>query len=87
MLVNICDEELLGETLKEANLEMHISKEYFGGEPVDEDKALYLVRSCTMANLAGERIVSKVLEAKLASELAVKRVGQVSLLMIYKFQG
>ncbi len=86
MLVNVCDEELLGETLRGANVEMHISRDYFGGELVNEDTALNLVKSSHIANLVGDRIVSMVLEAKLASEFAVKRIGKVAFLMIFKFQ-
>ncbi len=84
-LVNICDKELLGTTVKGMGLEMHISHEYFDGELVNTNQALNLVRSSNIVNLVGERIVSKVLEAKLASERAVKKVGKVSFLMIFKF--
>lgn len=85
ILANICDEELLGKTVKGENLEMHISKDYFGGERVGEDEALRLVKTSSIVNLVGNRIVKKVIEEKLAHELAVKKVGNVSFLMIFKF--
>lgn len=66
-------------------VEIRISKEYFGGDPVDSRKALALVQNSSMASLAGRRIVEEVLRAKLASEKAVKRVGAVPFLMIFKF--
>lgn len=84
-LVNICDEELLGTTVKGGEVDMHISREYFGGEKVNEDEALTLVKGSSIINLAGSRIVDRVIDEKLASEHAVKRVGSVSFLMIYKF--
>jgi len=86
-LVNICDEELLGATVKDKQVEMNISKDYFGGHLVKLEEALELVRSSGAANLVGERIVSKVVEAGLASKLAVKKVGKVLFLMIFKFMG
>jgi hypothetical protein len=85
LLVNICDEELLGSTVQGNGIDMHISREYFGGEKVSENEAIELVRHSTIVNLAGSRIVDKVVEAQLASKLAVKTVGDVSFLMIYKF--
>lgn len=85
ILLNICDEELLGTTVKGGKVEMEISRDYFGGDKVSEDQAINLVRVSSIINLAGTRIVEKVLDKKLASERAVKKVGPVSFLMIYKF--
>jgi hypothetical protein len=85
ILVNICDEELLGTTVKGGNTDMEISRDYFGCDKVNTRQALDLVRGSSIINLAGTRIVERVVEEKLASERAVKRVGSVSFLMIYKF--
>lgn len=85
VLVNICDEELLGTTVKGEKLEMEISREYFGAEKVNELEAISLVRNGSIINLAGSRIVEKVVGQKLASERAVKKVGSVAFLLIYKF--
>ncbi|MGI0078113.1 MAG: DUF424 domain-containing protein [Nitrososphaerales archaeon] len=84
-LVNICDEELLGKTVKHGDVEMPISREYFGAEKVSESEAISLVKNSSIINLAGARIVEKVVKAELASPQAVKTVGDVSFLMIYKF--
>lgn len=84
-LLNICDEELLGTTIKGDTVDMHISKDYFGGAKVNDIQALDLVKQSSIVNLAGSRIVERVLESNLASERAVKRVGSVAFLMIYKF--
>jgi hypothetical protein len=85
ILVNICDEELLGTTVKNGEVDMAISREYFGSDKVNEVEAINLVKSSSIVNLAGSRIVSKVVDANLASERAVKQVGDVCFLMIYKF--
>ena len=84
-LLNICDEELLGTTVKGGQVDMHISKDYFGGSLVNESEALSMVKNSSIVNLAGSRIVEHVLENNLATEKAVKRVGSVAFLMIYKF--
>ena len=85
VLVNICDEELLGTTVKGDKVDMEISREYFGAEKVNEHEAINLVRDGSIINLAGSRIVEKVVGEKLASEKAVKKVGSVAFLLIYKF--
>jgi uncharacterized protein len=85
VLVNICDEELLGTTVRGAGIDMEISRSYFGGEKVSEAQAIELVKASTIINLAGTRIVGKIVGQKLANERAVKKVGDVSFLMIYKF--
>ncbi|MDA4129299.1 MAG: DUF424 family protein [Thaumarchaeota archaeon] len=85
ILVNICDEELLGQTIRGEKVEMEISREYFGAEKVSEHQAISLVRDGSIINLAGSRIVGKVVGEKLASERAVKKIGSVDFLLIYKF--
>ena len=85
LIVNICDEELLGKTVKGKGLEIHISESYFGGDQVNLDEALGLIRKSYSANLAGTRIVEQTLKANLGSRLAVKKVGSISFLMIFKF--
>lgn len=84
-LLNICDEELLGTTVKGGSVDMHISRDFFGSDKVNEAVALDMVKNSSIVNLAGSRIVDRVLENNLATERAVKRVGSVAFLMIYKF--
>ena len=85
LIVNICDEELLGKTVKGKGLEIHISESYFGGDQVNLDEALGLIRKSYSANLAGTRIVEQVVKANMGSRLAVKKIGSVLFLMIFKF--
>ncbi len=85
LMVNICDEELLGQIVKDDRLEICISKDYFGRERVDLAKALIMIQKSQIANLAGTRIVEQTVKANLASKRAVKRVGSTLFLMIFKF--
>jgi uncharacterized protein len=84
-VVNVCDAELLGRTLIEGKLKMHISKDYFGGELVEEEEALKIIKGSAMISLAGERAVNIALANKLGSPQAVREVEGVPFLMIYKF--
>jgi hypothetical protein len=84
-MVNICDEELLGRTLREGKLKVDITPEYFSGFRVDEETALKQIREDDIVSLVGNRIVAKALKEKLGHPRAVRKIEEVSFLMIYKF--
>jgi hypothetical protein len=84
-MVNICDEELLGRTLRDGKLKVDITPEYFSGVRVDEETALRQIREDDIVSLVGNRIVAKALKEKLGHPRAVRKIEEVSFLMIYKF--
>lgn len=84
-LINICDVDLIGKTLSEGKLKMHISRDYFGGQVVDAREALQMMKESSIINLAGDRAVEIALANKLGAEQAVRRIEGVPFLMIYKF--
>ena len=84
-LINICDVDLIGRTLNEGKLEMHISRDYFAGQIVDSAEALRLMQESSIINLAGEKAVEIALTNKLGAEKAVRTIEGVPFLMIYKF--
>jgi hypothetical protein len=85
VLTNICDEELLGATLRDGGLSLTLSPEYFGEVLVDEKGAMRLLERGDILDLVGERIVGLALKAGLAHPGAVRSVQRVPMLMIYKF--
>jgi hypothetical protein len=87
ILVNMCDEELVGRTLTEGALRVHLSKEFYSGEVVDKGEALRLIHTCSIINLAGARSVSLAVENKVGAPEAIRQIEEVPFLMIYKFAG
>ena len=85
--MNICDEELVGMTVTEGKLQVHLSKEFYSGEVVDKGEALRLIRTCSVVNLAGSRSVSLAVDNKVGTAEAVREIEEVPFLMIYKFLG
>ena len=85
ILVNICDEELIGRTVTEGKLQMHISKEFYFGELVDASEALDLIRKCSIINLVGHRSVSLAVENRIGARQAIREIENVPFLMVYKF--
>jgi uncharacterized protein len=85
-VVNVCDSELIGRTLVEGKLKMHISKEFFGGALVEEEEEVVkIIKESAMLSLAGVRSVGVALAHKLGSPQAVREIEGVPFLMIYKF--
>jgi hypothetical protein len=87
LLANICDEELIGRTVSEGRLRMHISKDFYSGEVVGKGEALRLIRTCSVVNLAGRRSVSLAIDNEIGAREAVKEIEDIPFLMIYKFFG
>jgi uncharacterized protein len=87
VLVNICDEELIGRTVSEGKLSMHISKDFYAGEVVGTGEALRLIRTCSIVNLAGRRSVTLAIDNQVGAREAVREIEDIPFLMIYKFFG
>jgi hypothetical protein len=85
LMINICDIELIGTRLEEGELLIDITKEYFQQEIIEAIKAEELLRTCSVANLVGERIVSQAVQLKFAKERSIRRISGVPFLMIFKF--
>ena len=85
IMLNICDQELVGTKVNEGQLEVEITQNYFGQQLVSEDEATELLSTCSVANLVGKRIVDKALRMKLASGLGVRTISDMPFLMIFKF--
>jgi len=84
-VINICDEELIGKTLTEGKLKMHISREYFGGQTVPAEQALKMMKESSIISLAGQQAVEIALSNKMGTKEAVRLIEGVPFLMIYKF--
>jgi hypothetical protein len=62
VLLAACDEELLGRTFREGELKLEVKERFYRGELVEEDSLESLLEEATIANLTGERCVSKAIE-------------------------
>jgi hypothetical protein len=86
-LVNICDEELIGKTVKEGKLSVCLSRDFYSGEVVGKGEALRLIRTCAIVNLAGDRSVSLAVDNLIGAPQAIRKIQDIPFLMIYKFFG
>jgi len=87
VLVNICDEELVGRTFSEGKLKVHLSPDFYSGEVVGTGEALRLIRTCSIVNLAGHRSVHLAVDNDIGNPEAIREIEETPFLMIYKFTG
>ena len=85
LMINVCDEELVGKNIESDSLNINITNEFFN-EVVNENEITSLLKKCSIANLIGRRVVDKTLSLGLAKKESIKIVSDVPFLMIFKFQ-
>jgi len=56
-VVAVCDQELIGKRLKEKNIRLDLSSEFYNGEEKSEDEILKLFDEAYIVNLVGEKAV------------------------------
>lgn len=57
-----CDEELVGRELRDGKLRLRVTAEFYGTENIGPPDLLQQLRTCTIANLVGERAVGLAVE-------------------------
>lgn len=62
ILLAACDEELIGKTFREGELKLEVKERFYKGELKDVEELKHLLEEATIANLVGERCVSKAIE-------------------------
>jgi hypothetical protein len=68
IVVAICDEDLLEKILDFDDVKFHVSKKFYGGELIDEERAEKLLENATIGNLVGKNIISLALKKKYIAE-------------------
>ena len=79
----ICDENLLGKTLKEGDLEFKINKGFYEGDPVDKDAILRIIPAVGSVNAVGKRSIGILLEEGIATEDDIRYIQDVPHIQIY----
>ena len=85
LMINICDEELIGTSIVSESLNINITKDFFNEIITNEQEICSLLKRCSIANLIGRRVVEKTLSLGLAKKDSIKIVSDIPFLMIFKF--
>jgi len=83
-MLNMCDEELLERVVKKDDVEIKISKSYYGQRLVGTSEARDLMTSASIINLVGEQSIKISIDLNLGSRAGVKTIQGVPFLIIFK---
>lgn len=84
-MLNICDAELVGKTLRQSDLEIRITKSYYEDRIVDEREAELLLRNSSIINMAGKKTIDLSIKMGIGSAKGVKEIEGVPFLIVFKF--
>ncbi|MCH7649265.1 MAG: DUF424 domain-containing protein [Thaumarchaeota archaeon] len=83
-VLNICDVDLVGKKISEKNLQVDISKNYYGKEIVEKNEAKNLLKNSSVINMVGKEIISLSMNLGIGSEKGIKKISGVPFLIVYK---
>ncbi len=53
-----CDEDLLGKTFEEGELQIEVSESFYGGEMIKEEQFNESIKQATIVNLVGKKVIT-----------------------------
>lgn len=84
-MLNICDAELVGRVVRQSDLEVNISKSYYGDRIVDEQEAELLLRNSSIINMVGRQTIDLSIRIGVGSAKGVKEIEGIPFLIVFKF--
>jgi len=64
-IISICDEDLIGKTFEEKDLQLKVSERFYKGEKLSEEKILEEIKSADYINLVGKNSINFAIKNKL----------------------
>ena len=83
-MLNICDADLLGKKITQDELDMNISKSYYGEKLIEKEEATSLLKNSSIINMVGKETISLSIKLGIGSENGVKTISGVPFLIVYK---
>jgi len=84
IMLNMCDASLLGKNIVKDNLNINISKNYYGEKMVQKEEAEDLLKKSSTINLVGKETISLSLSLGIGSHQGVKEIDGVPFLIVFK---
>lgn len=84
-MLNICDAELVGKTVRQSDLEVKITKSYYGDRIVDEKEAESLLRTASIINMVGRKTIDLSIKIGVGTANGVKEIEGIPFLIVFKF--
>jgi len=86
LMLNICDADLVGRTIKKEGFSLNISKSYFAERFVNKTEAEDLLKKYSIINMVGKETISLAVNLGIGSPKGIKEIDGVPFLLVFKFQ-
>ena len=83
-LLSIRFRRFLGKKISKDDLNLHISKNYYGEQLVDLNEAKTLLKNSSVINMVGKEIISLSTSMGIGSESGIKEIDGVPFLIVFK---
>ena len=83
-MLNICDTDLIGKTLKRDNFTLKITEKCYAEKVVEKEEAKDLLRRSNNINMVGKEIISLSVDMGIGSQEGVKEIDGVPFLIVFK---
>ena len=83
-MLNICDSDLIGKTLKRDNFSLKIKEEYYADKIVEKEEAKDLLKGSDNINMVGKNIIDLSVSIGIGSENGVKVIDGIPFLIVFK---
>ncbi|MCE4613505.1 MAG: DUF424 family protein [Desulfurococcales archaeon] len=87
LMVSIADEEVMGKAAvdEESGVRIIVSREFYGGDLVDDDRVEELMREASVLVLAGRRVIKKAIDMGLVNPDSVLEIKGLQHVQVFKF--
>jgi hypothetical protein len=83
-IVALCDRELIGKTLKEGNITVTITEDFYKGGLISQEKAIDILSGATNINIFGKKAVSCAIECGVVDKNNVKIINEVAHAQVFR---
>ncbi len=83
-VIAICDEDIIGKTFEEKDLQLKISEYFYKGEKISDEDALIILKTARNINIAGKKAVNFALKNKIIEEDNIITIAGVPNAQVYE---
>ncbi|MDW7731636.1 MAG: DUF424 family protein [Methanolobus sp.] len=84
VIVAVCDRELIGKALKEGNISVTISEDFYKGDLVSEEEVRDTLSRAGNINIFGERSVSCAIDCGVVDKSGVRFINGVAHAQVFR---
>jgi len=80
----VCDNDILGKTLKDKEIQLEVNKVFYGGSLTNEKEVSLLLKEFENINLVGKKAVALALKLEIVNKEDVKYIKDVPFVIIFE---